>query len=247
MLRKKINARDHLTAAIDKGDEASLVTLATAHLNGSFGQQSDVQLGLNLLQEGRQKGISSATTTLAEVYFRGRGVGPDAEQAVRLLTEEADRGDAAAARALIQAYRSGKGKSFPASGPRARAALEKYAGLLNEAQKTREVFLLDARLAASLAQYEQLEEKIASLPVSQRRGYIEALRSANQNAYVYVVQKGLKKAGRYDGPINGLLTSSTIRAIREICDSGPSGDRCRMGPLHSAAAKVVSARLEAIY
>ncbi|QRF54353.1 sel1 repeat family protein (plasmid) [Rhizobium rosettiformans] len=244
---QKIRARDHLNAAIDKGDEASIVTLANAHLSGSFGRQSDARLGLKLLQDGRQEGISAATTTLAEVYFRGRGVGRDAGQAVRILTEEADKGNAAAARALIEAYRSGKGKSFPASAPRARAALEKYSALLNETQKTREAFLIDARIAASLAQYEQLDEKIAGVPVSQRRGYIEALRSANQNAYVYVVQKGLKKVGRYDGPINGLLTASTIRAIREICEAGPSGDRCRMGPLHSAAAKVVSARLEAIY
>ena len=43
------------------------------------------------------------------------------------------------------------------------------------------------------------------------------LQTNSQSLYVYLVQPGLKKAGRYDGTASGILTKATVVAINRAC------------------------------
>ena len=53
----------------------------------------------------------------------------------------------------------------------------------------------------------------------------------NKNAYVYVLQHGMRDAGFYNGPLSGYLTRETISAINQVCRQLEAEQTCRQGPL----------------
>lgn len=67
------------------------------------------------------------------------------------------------------------------------------------------------------------------------------LASSNPNAFVLRVQTELTEQNYYDGIINGILGSTTIRAINAFCSD--TGAQCRKGPLSEEGAAAIVAAL----
>ena len=99
--------------------------------------------------------------------------------------------------------------------------------------------------ASSRAEFTALAQSFREAPPQTRLNLLTTLRWSNANAFVYLVQDEMQARGLYKGPLNGLLTRDTIRAISSLCDAGPSGERCRQGPLTGDAARLIAVRIAA--
>lgn len=84
----------------------------------------------------------------------------------------------------------------------------------------------------------QLEIDALSSPPSAEE--IGALGTNNQNAYVYFLQDYLTGTGGYGGPLNGQLTTATIRAIVGFCREAGLAETCIRGPLLPESIAAVS-------
>jgi uncharacterized protein len=167
----------------------------------------------------------------------------DPKAAIATLEAAAKAGNSDAARRLIGLYRSGSGKILRPDVAKAKAALAAYSGLLNPTQLVSEQLLLQAADASNPADYAALTMAYRAAPQSIRIGILTGLRSANANAFIYIVQDELKRRGIYDGPLHGTLTRRTISAIKTLCDAGPSSDMCRLGVLTGDAARLIAVRV----
>jgi hypothetical protein len=104
--------------------------------------------------------------------------------------------------------------------------------------------LLAAADASSIEDYGRVAQLIETAPASVQVDTLTSLLNANANAFVYFAQKEMKKRGVYSGAPNGLLTSSTIKSINRLCSESVAADRCKQGPLHYQAARVISILLD---
>jgi hypothetical protein len=89
-----------------------------------------------------------------------------------------------------------------------------------------------------------IREMVSSAPLAVHLDVLATLSRTNPNAFVYVAQDALKRRDLYDGELNGLLTSSTIRAINQLCSASVAGNRCKRGPLDMDAVRVIVSLIE---
>ncbi|NBN78047.1 hypothetical protein GWI72_07185 [Microvirga tunisiensis] len=232
-------------SAAAAGNPAALLDLARGHMDGEFGRLSNRAKAAAYLKQAEEMNVPAATVLAADWMLRGQGMRMDVAGALAKLEKAATAGNADAARRLITLYRSGSGKMLKPNPVKARAALSAYAPLLGATFVTREELFISAVAAASRAEFAALAEAFKAAPQQTRVSLLTTLRWSNANAFVYLVQDELQTRGLYKGPLNGLLTRDTIRAIGTLCDAGPSGERCRQGPLTGDAARLIAVRVAA--
>ncbi|MCM5555939.1 tetratricopeptide repeat protein, partial [Pleomorphomonas sp. NRK KF1] len=229
------------------GHGLSMLALADGHLNKRFGSLSDTTLGVITLRKAEELGVEGAAPALADAYMSGRGGLPKAPQmAIKLLTDAAEAGNRQAARALVTLYRNGRGEVVRKSPATAARLIDRYAAAYDPNSLMQEKVLIEAAAAADSKAFAAVSKRIWDAPAPLQLGMLNSLRWANENAFVYALQDKMKVAGLYKGPLNGLLTSSTIRALSTLCDQGPAGDRCRLGPLSNSAARVLAIQAQSL-
>jgi hypothetical protein len=229
--------------AVAAGNASALLDLARGHMNGDFGRSSSQKLALGYARDAEARGLSGASVLMADWMLRGAGQRADVRGGLAKLEAAAKSGNGDAARRLIALYRSGSGKALSANPAKAQATLATYGGLLTPAQRTQEELLILGTAATSRGDLERLAEAFKAAPQATRINLLTTLRWSNANAFVYLVQDELKARGLYKGALNGLLTRDTIRAVTTLCDAGPSGERCRQGPLTGDAARLIAVRV----
>jgi len=113
------------------------------------------------------------------------------------------------------------------------------------------VFSLAAMLAlvagASAQDTVRIQRDIDALSSPPLAEEIRSLGENSPNAYVLFMQDYLKNIGSYAGPLNGQLTTPTIRAIVGLCREAGFAESCIRGPLLpesiAAVSKVVATAL----
>lgn len=113
------------------------------------------------------------------------------------------------------------------------------------------VFSLAAMLAlvagASAQDTVRIQRDIDALSSPPLAEEIRSLGENSPNAYVLFMQDYLKNIGSYAGPLNGQLTTPTIRAIVGLCREAGFAESCIRGPLLpesiAAVSQVVAAAL----
>jgi len=231
-------AVEYLEDAAGAGSDFASVLLANAHLRGDLDSRSDPEKGLNILQDLSNKGFSPATVSLADTYYWGRGTPKRPAEAVSLLNAAVEKGDGSAAQRLIYFLRDAPNKAIKRDLKRAAAVYEQAASTMEPKIALREKLLLSAATNPDRAAFAEVAKMVGQLPQQDRSAAISALRYTNPNAFVYYAQHRLREKGVYDGALNGLLTSSTIRALNGVC----SGE-CRRGPLAPQSVRALSAVL----
>ena len=225
-------ALQNLQEAVDGGLEYARLVLATGHLSGRFGDESDPSLGLSLLTELAEGGNSQALVTLANAFYWGSGAPEDPNRAV------SENGNVAATQRLAMLLRDAPGERIDENLAEARTLISSTSENLPPAVRTREYALLAAADARKSGEFAQVTQFLTEAPAPARPEILRAMFQTNPNAFVYVAQTKLRDRGVYNGPLNGLLTGSTIRAINTICD-----DVCRRGPMRQEAVQHLSDRL----
>ncbi|MBU1315433.1 MAG: sel1 repeat family protein [Alphaproteobacteria bacterium] len=228
----------YLQRASEAGVQQADVMIANGHIEGRFGSASNPSEGIGKLEELAEQGSSEARASLADVYYFGRSTIKDPTKAVDILQVAANEGDVLAAQRLIYFYRDAPAKGVAKDVGKAKEIFERVAAEMPPSVAARERVLLAAASASGRQSLSAVTDLLNEVPESDQSVVIAALRFTNPNAFVYVAQSRLQERGAYSGPLNGLLTSSTIRAINTICVSD-----CRLGPLNPESVRNISRAL----
>jgi TPR repeat protein len=234
---------EYYKKAIELGDTRAEVNLGENHAKRNFGKLSSPKIGIELLDHAVAAGDRRAVTVLANLYFSGTGVPRDIQHGLQLLAGAADNGSAPAASSLIALYRDGDLKQIDRNIEKAQSLLEKYKEIYLPGELIREQIALQAALAKTPTQLRDLAAALKSAPPSVQGETLQAIRKSNPNGFVLIGQIRMKEKGIYGGPLNGLLTSSTISAFRSLCNQIPTSGKCDRGPLHWSSAALISTLL----
>ena len=182
-------------------------------------------------RRARALGDPSIEVYDAERYFWGQGVEKNLSKSLALLEKASARGNTSAIRYLIGIYRDGRKPQVMRSRARASQYLEKFGAGLPPAQRQQEAILIRVASAADPGTFLALVEDAEVFSVVNQPEFQSQLMHVNPNFSVFRAQKGLKKAGLYSGPLNGLATEQTLRAIRAGCQQLKNSYDCGPFPL----------------
>lgn len=221
--------------AADAGNTPALMRLAQGLLNGNLasGRESE---GFALLQQASADGVSGASLVMATAQLEGTGTTTDTQAGLATLGAAADAGDVSAARYLIQLYTSGR------SGVRvdlaeARNVLDSLSTTADPAVASFETVIVNT---ASKAGFTPIGDVFGTLDAPMKQSALNRVYAMDRNAYVYLVQRRLTELGLYSGTLNGLMTSSTITGINQLCATHDITNACRLGPLSSTARRSIA-------
>jgi len=233
-----LKALDLLRQASDGGLTHAKHVRAVGNIRGRFGKNSNAKEGLKELTALANEENSESRIALADAYYWGIGTTRDVDRSLSLLREGAASGDVAAIQRLAMLLRDAPGKRIARDLSGARKLIDDASTILPPAARSREYTLLAAAGANSARDFEEVLRLLGEAPPESRTGIVAAIANTNPNAFVYAAQKRLQERGAYTGPLNGMLTRSTIRSMQSICD-----DTCRRGPLTPAAVRHLTERL----
>lgn len=230
--------------AIQAGLPGAELGLLNAHVNGRLGKLSTPALSFKKLIRLANGGNAEAVVTVANAYYWGSGgAEKNPKRAIAMLTKASESGNMNASRRLLVIYRDAPGGRVSQSITLARKVLEGMKDRLDPISYKREKLIIDASVARTPAEMSEVATTFGEISTFSRPATLFSIKSANANAYVFIVQKRLSDAKLYDGPISGLLTASTIRVINSICETGMGKERCKKGPLDSDAVRQVAIAL----
>jgi TPR repeat protein len=223
------NARLFSVAAAKAGDSSAMLRLGILLATGPLAQDHRAE-GMDLVDAAVVAQVPNAVVERARLHLMGLA-GPDGgPMAESALLAELDDGNPAALRLLLQLYRAG-GPGLKARPAQAQSLLDANSALLALEAVAFETIALRALPPAteqSLADIGAALGGIASTDLSQT---VQMLFWGNKNAYVFALQRGLRDAGLYDGPLNGYLGQATISAINRVCRQLDAEATCAAGPL----------------
>lgn len=223
-----------LGPALRDRDPRALYRFMRWHMDGLFGPLSDQDAGIATLGELIQiRDVNTAifaSFRLQEDIYAGV---LDRDTVLGILAEAAEAGDGAATRALARAYRTADIK-----GPH-RELIDRYAVQIESDDRVIELVYASYDPTDHLQSRERASEILASVSGQAFVRGMMQLRSLERTSYVYVLQIELAALGYYDGPKNGTLTRSTIRAMLALCGDSGILDECREGPISKENSELI--------
>lgn len=236
-------AAGYYRQAAEAGDAYGLLILGSAvseSLLRNAGRPAD---GIAALRQAEAMGLKDAVVPLADAMLYGMGTKRDAKAAVALLVQAAGDGNIAAARHLVSYYRDGRryGRTtfIRADMKRARQLFAGVSPWLSRGDRLVEEMLFSAATSGR-GDYQQIAARMHELSAESRQSLIRMMRTTHPNAYIYLAQYQLKQAGFYKGPVNGVLSGTTTRAVSRYCGSRSMRTSCRFGPMSSQAGDILS-------
>ena len=236
-------AAGYYRQAAEAGDAYGLLILGSAlseSLLRNAGKPAD---GVAALRQAEATGLDDATIALADAMLYGMGTKRDAKGAVALLEKAAASGNVAAARHLISYYRDGRryGRTtfIKADPKRARQLIAGVSPWLSRGDRLVEEMLF-AAATNDRRSYQSIVARMHELSAEQRQSLIRMMRTTHPNGYIYLAQQQLKQAGFYNGPVTGVLSGTTTRAVSRYCAAKSVPNACRFGPMSSQAGDVLS-------
>lgn len=217
------------------------LTVIRGHLSGNFGDASDLRLGAGMAAEFLSE---NEDASLAWQVLRQAGdisaAGGSVDVALGVLERAAEAGDETAPQRLAAYWQRDPGAARPEATARLSGLVARHGDMLNPRIVARTVVQSQARQARNTAAYATIAEAVWAAPTASLR----MLRWENANAYTYAVQVKLQELGLYSGALNGLMTTSTIRAISAYCARAGISAQCLRGPLHGDTVQAIAVSLE---
>ncbi len=210
--------------------------LAQSHVDRRLGEGSDPALGREMLIEIAAGGDENAARDLVLRYNWNRLEGEAPDAVVRQVEEVALAGDADFAEAaLVYLTRL---EADDAAIAQRRAALTEVPGIRDRVLSVERIRL--ARDLNGPTFWGAFEEIMAE---TESENYGRAATTGfwiNKNAWIRVMQMELRDLGYYDGPINGCITTRTIRAHNRFCRDEGIWSVCATGPLRGPTVRAVA-------
>jgi hypothetical protein len=211
------------------GDEGAMLRLGMLLATGPLAKEHRAE-GIELVEAAVAAKRPGAIVERARLGTMGLLGSDGARAAEGALRAEVDSGDPAALRLLLQLYRS-SGPGLKPSLRQAQSMLDAHADLLPPEAVAFETIALRAVPPATAQSLQDIGQSLAGLARSDLSQTVQMLFWGNKNAYVYVLQQGLRDAGFYNGALDGYLTRQTIAAINRVCRQEGVEETCAQGPL----------------
>ena len=223
------HARMFSAAAQTAGDDSAMLRLGVLLAVGPLAGEHRAE-GLNLVEAAVSAGVPNAVVERARLQMMGLAGNNGGLAAKDGLLAELDQGNPAALRLLLQLYRAG-GPGLDASPRQAQSLLDAHSALLTPEAVAFETIALRGASAASEQSLAAIGTALGGVARTDLSQIAQMLFWGNKNAYVYVLQHGLRDAGFYNGPLSGYLTRETISAINHVCRELGAEQACMQGPL----------------
>jgi TPR repeat protein len=231
---------DYFEQAYKAGNEIALSRAAHVLIRGS---SADQIRGRKLLDLGIEMNVPGVVPVLADAYIYGLAFPVDTQKGINLLKQASAKNDLSASLRLIQIYVQGA-KGIRRSPDMAESLYKKIESELSDIQRLIEKLYIDSASNSGDSFFEDLDvvwQEQDTLVKSQIAG---RLAGSNLNAYVYIMQRYMKDQGKYMGPLNGMLTASTIKAFNSMCAASEKSNECAAGPLSPRARRVFQLMLK---
>lgn len=237
-------AKSTLQRAVAQNVSGAEMALASGHIRNSFRGSSDKSEGVRILEQGIQNGEIAPVLTALYLKSEWRRFPMDHTDLMARAQAAADAGNEYAASALINFVRERPDLIPDALNQRA-AMIDRYAGTLSPRRLVEEqvYYILDSQRPPQ--SWQMLEQKLAEYDDISFYHALAAADRADENAFVYVLQKALADQGYYQGARNGRMGNRLLKATLEFCrDKGYYGE-CAHGPLRGMAVRLISGSLTA--
>ena len=139
------------------------------------------------------------------------------EGTIAKLEDAATQGNKDALKFLIGLVRDGNQMNIRKEPDRASAYIEKYSDLLTQNETAQFKLSVEAATAESRADYNAIHDRFAQWDGAVSDDLAKEIFAANPNLTIYLLQKGWKAKGAYEGDLNGLATRATLRAVVNGC------------------------------
>ncbi|WP_299644027.1 hypothetical protein [uncultured Ruegeria sp.] len=210
--------------------------LATAHIDRKLGAASDVKKGRTILERMAESGDQNAARDLMVRINWKRLRGPAPDTAVEQVVRAGLGGDARYAAVALVYLSSQPDRSQEAI--QTRAMLAEVPGISDRVLSPELI-----KLAAETNPTQFWSEVEEILEDTQPENYAKAANTAfwiSKNAWVRVLQKELHAFGYYQGRIDGMMTTRTIKAQNRFCRDRELWSICASGPLRGATVRTMA-------
>lgn len=177
-------------------------------------------------EKARAAGEESVAVLEAERNMWGINMRANGPETLAGLRSAAKNGNATAAGFLIELMRDGNDLNVRRQPEQARSALAEFGPLFNDKRREQYAISIDAALARQPTDYPPVADAFNARPDLKSTWFGTQIAKANPNVAFYILQEKLASEGRYDGPINGYATPSTLRAADQMCRELDLSEHC---------------------
>ena len=153
----------------------------------------------------------------AEMLLNGVGTRRDIAGGIKYLEDLASTGHQDATRYLIALFRDGRIKGLGRNLAKARSYLDRFGSSLSVDERRQQAFLIDVAAARTADAFLSILQNSAWSNYLNTTSLQSSLTQVNPNFTAYRLQQALKSLGKYNGPLNGLLTAGMLKALRRSC------------------------------
>ncbi|MCK4712065.1 MAG: sel1 repeat family protein [Marinosulfonomonas sp.] len=229
--RDPVAAENYLRRAGELGRGTAWVTLAEGAMYAYLGGKSRAKFD-GFSEKARDAGEGRIAVLEAERQMWGISMRASGPKTIAGLEEAAKAGNKDAVKFLISLVRNGNRLNIRKNTEQAKTYLDHFSALLTPAEVEQFLFTFDAVKARSTAAYKALAEDLENRPELKSLWFGKELFAANPNFAVYLLQVDMKGKGIYTGPLDGMATRSTLRAIYSECQTIRDASRCGDAVLH---------------
>jgi TPR repeat protein len=217
-----------LKAAADKDQPEAMHRLGVLLRDGKA-TDKNVAEAVQLLTKAGNAGYAPAMVEIGQTYDKGLGVAADAAKAAAWYKKAADLGNPAAVMNLGNLHLQGRGvtKSFVS----ATASYRKAADLGDSFAMHNMGWMLDKGVGVERRDPEQAADFVLrALGLRNQFSYEQMTKNAHNWSpeFRQALQRKLRDAGVFAGPIDGALKASTVAAIDAYISRTPRSDPRRM-------------------
>lgn len=224
-------AERYLQQAGELGRGSAWSTLASGAMWGYLPGRSRAKFD-GYAELARAAGQTDVAVMEAQRRIWGISMRASGPEAIKILELAADTGNRDALWFLIGQVRNGNKWNIRKQPDRARAYLDRYDSFLSPTERAHLELSIDAAEVATIPKFRTLARRYEVQPELKTFQFSQDMFAANPNFVVYMLQDELRAAGRYTGPIDGLATEKTLRALRAACQGLRDTSLCGNTVLH---------------
>ena len=234
-------AETYLQRAGELGEGSAWTGLAEGAMYGYLPPHSRAKFD-GYAERARAAGEERIATLEAARRMWGISMRASGPETIELLEQAAEDGNASALKYLVALVRDGNNLNVRKRPDQARDYLERFGDLLTPKEAEQLAMTVDAAVAKDPSAYAVIAENLGRHPELKSVWFGKELYRANPNVAVFVLQADMKRRGVYSGPLNGLATRTTLRALFRDCMTLQDTARCGDSVMHPDVVGALLAR-----
>jgi len=224
-------AEDYLRRAGEMGRGSAWTTLAEGAMYAYLGTGSRAKFSA-YAEKAATAGEPRVAVLEAQRRMWGISMRASGPATIAGLEEAASQGNPEALKFLISLVRDGNRYNIRKDTAKAATYLEGFADLLTPLEIEQFSMTIDAARTRQLPDFEVLSARLQAHPELKSIWFGKELFAANPNFAIYLLQEQMRHNGTFEGEVNGLATTATLRALGTECATLQDTTRCGDSVMH---------------